>query len=291
MSAEPREATATKTVALLTHSQPEQTSAALRAAIELAEGAAEVVVPESEAAKHGEAAAGAKVVDRLPDGADLCLALGGDGTILEALGHYADTDVPVFGINFGTIGFLAAVERGEIEEGLRHAFAGEFETLELPGLETSLSGVERPVALNDVTLIRKPHGRMAELSYRLAGEEIGHVRCDGLVAATPVGSTGYNLANQGPILAWGVEGYVVSFIAPHTLTVRPLVVAPGDSLLVSNQRGREPVDVALDGQPVTELASGDELTIGFRDGVGTLAQLPGSNFYRRMRQKFGLLVG
>ena len=291
MSAEPREATATKTVALLTHSQPEQTSAALRTAVELADGAAEIVVPESESEKHGEAAAGAKVVDRLPDRADLCLALGGDGTILEALGHYADTGVPVFGINFGTIGFLAAVERDQIEEGLRHAFAGEFETLELPGLETSLEGVESGVALNDVTLIRKPHGRMAELSYRLAGEEIGHVRCDGLVAATPVGSTGYNLANQGPILAWGVEGYVVSFIAPHTLTVRPLVVAPGDSLLVSNQRGREPVDVALDGQPVAELASGDELTIGFRDGVGTLAQLPGSNFYRRMRQKFGLLVG
>jgi NAD+ kinase len=291
MSADPRQATATKTVALLTHSQPEQTSVALRAAIGLAEGAAEIVLPGSEVEKHGDAAAGAKVMDRLPDRADLCLALGGDGTILEALRYYAGTGVPVFGINFGTIGFLAAVEGAQVEQGLRHAFAGEFETLELPGLETSLAGVEKPVALNDVTLIRKPHGRMAELSYRLAGEEIGHVRCDGLVAATPVGSTGYNLANQGPILAWGVEGYVVSFIAPHTLTVRPLVVAPGDALHVSNERGREPVDMALDGQPVAELPSGDELTIGFRDGVGTLAQLPGSNFYGRMRQKFGLLVG
>ena len=75
-------------------------------------------------------------------------------------------------------------------------------------------------ALNDVSFIRRPHGRVAELSYRLGGEEIGHVRCDGLVAATPAGSTGYNLANPGPILAWGVEGFVVSFIAPHTLTAR-----------------------------------------------------------------------
>ena len=70
------------------------------------------------------------------------------------------------------------------------------------------------------------------------------MRCDGLVAATPAGSTGYNLANQGPILAWGVEGYVVSFIAPHTLTARALVVAPDDVLQVGNAAGREPVDVA-----------------------------------------------
>ena len=83
-----------------------------------------------------------------------------------------------------------------------------------------------PVALNDVSFIRVPHGRVAELSYSVGGEEVGHVRCDGLVAATPAGSTGYNLANAGPILAWGVEGYVVSFIAPHTLTARALVVAP-----------------------------------------------------------------
>ena len=82
------------------------------------------------------------------------------------------------------------------------------------------------------------------------------MRCDGLVAATPAGSTGYNLANQGPILAWGVEGYVVSFIAPHTLTARALVVAPDDVLQVGNAAGREAVDVVLDGEYVGELGSG-----------------------------------
>ena len=75
------------------------------------------------------------------------------------------------------------------------------------------------------------------------------MRCDGLVAATPAGSTGYNLANQGPILAWGVEGFVVSFIAPHTLTARPLVVAPDDVLSVTNAAGRDPVEIVLDGEP------------------------------------------
>jgi NAD+ kinase len=159
----------------------------------------------------------------------------------------------------------------------------------LPGLQAQVE-TEIPLALNDASFIRKPHGRVAELSYRLGGEEVGHVRCDGLVAATPAGSTGYNLANQGPILAWGVKGFVVSFIAPHTLTARALVVAPGDILHVQNETGREPVDVVLDGEHVGELASGDEMEVRFRDGVGRLAQLPGSNFYRRIREKFGHLA-
>ncbi len=130
----------------------------------------------------------------------------------------------------------------------------------MPGLEATVEA-QPPLALNDVSLIRRPHSRVAELAYRLGGKEVGHVRCDGLVAATPAGSTGYNLANQGPILAWGVEGYVVSFIAPHTLTARPLVVAPDDVLSVTNATGRDPVDVVLDGEHVGELASGAEMEV------------------------------
>ena len=116
------------------------------------------------------------------------------------------------------------------------------------------------------------------------------MRCDGLVAATPTGSTGYNLANSGPILAWGVEGYVVSYIAPHTLTARALVVAPDDVLQVGNAAGREPVELALDGEKVTELAPGAGAEVSFRDDVGRLAQLPGSSFYRRLGEKFGHLA-
>jgi NAD+ kinase len=87
-----------------------------------------------------------------------------------------------------------------------------------------------------------------------------------------------------------VEGYVVSFIAPHTLTARALVVAPDDVLHVGNAAGRDPVDVVLDGEYVGELSSGEEIEVGFRDAVGRLAQVPGSNFYRRIRDKFGRLA-
>jgi NAD+ kinase len=278
---------------LITHTHPADGSDAVAEAVaETAKAAraanVELVSTPDEHEKHGEAAAG---IERVADGErpDVCIVLGGDGSILYALRRFADTDVPVFGINFGTIGFLAAVERDQFPEGLERAFKGDFEVLDLPALKADLP-VERPVALNDVSFVRRPHGRVAVLSYAIGEEEVGNVRCDGLVAATPAGSTGYNLANAGPILAWGVKGYVVSFIAPHTLAARALVVAPDDALQVRNAAGREPVEISLDGDAAGELAPGDELEIRFQESVSCLAQLPGGNFYRRIREKFGKLA-
>ena len=115
------------------------------------------------------------------------------------------------------------------------------------------------------------------------------MRCDGLVAATPAGSTGYNLANGGPVLAWGVEGFVVSVIAPHTLTARSLVVAPGDVLEVRNRSREEEVDMTTDGQMVGPLAPEGTVAIRFAKSRALLAQAPGATFYHRLRDKFGRL--
>jgi NAD+ kinase len=279
-----------KTAALITHSHPPAATEAVTMATEIAGDAGwRLVATAEEVAKHDHAASGVERVDSLPSDPDICLVLGGDGSILYALRRFARTGVPVFGVNFGTVGFLAAVERDEAEQGIRRALAGETETVDLPGLAIEVEGEER-FALNDVSFSRRPRDRVAELSYRIAGEEVGNVRCDGLVAATPAGSTGYNLANQGPILAWGVKGYVVSYISPHSLTARALVVAPSDVLSVVNAAGREPVDVAIDGAQVAPLAPGDALDVRFVEGVGKLAQLPGTSFYHRIREKFGHLA-
>ena len=279
-----------KTAALITHSHPPAATEAVAVAAAVAREAGWILTATAEElAKHGDAAEGVEAVAGDEPRPDICLVLGGDGSILHALRRFARTGVPVFGVNFGTVGFLAAVERDEAGEGIRRALDGEIETIDLPGLEVSLNGKEE-VGLNDVTLARRPHDRVAELSYRIAGEEVGHVRCDGLVAATPVGSTGYNLANQGPILAWGVKGYAVSYISPHSLTARALVVAPGDVLHVGNAAGREPVEVAVDGVPLADLAAGAALEIRFADTVACLAQLPGTSFYHRIREKFGHLA-
>jgi len=278
-----------KTAALITHSHPPSASEAVSVAAEVAQELGwRLAATEEELAKHGPAGEGVDVTAEhtLPE---ICLVLGGDGSILHALRRYAGTDVPVFGVNFGTVGFLAAVERDQAAEGIRRALQGEFETVQLPGLEVKVDGQQK-VGLNDITLTRRPHDRVAELSYRIAGEEVGHVRCDGLVAATPVGSTGYNLANQGPILAWGVKGYVVSYISPHSLTARALVVAPGDVLHVGNAPDREPVEVAVDGVKIADLDAGGSLEVRFLESVAKLAQLPGTSFYQRIREKFGHLA-
>ncbi|MDX6653661.1 MAG: kinase [Solirubrobacterales bacterium] len=278
-----------KTAALITHSHPPAATDAVPVAVAAARAADwRLVADQSELDKHGASAAGIEL-ERADETPDLCLVLGGDGTILHALRRFAHTDVPVFGVNFGTVGFLAAVERAEAEAGIVRAFAGEIETIQLPAIRVEAGG-RSGIGFNDVTLSRRPHDRVAELSYRIAADEVGHVRCDGLVAATPVGSTGYNLANQGPILAWGVKGYVVSYIAPHSLTARALVVAPADVLTVGNAPEREPVEVALDGTEFGELGSGEELEISFVDSAGRLAQLAGTSFYGRIRDKFGHLA-
>lgn len=278
-----------KRAMLITPAHPERATDAVATASEVARAAGvQLVSTADEHEKHLDAAAH---IERVADGErpDVCLVLGGDGSILYALRHFAKTGVPVFGINFGTIGFLAAVEREQLSEGLERAFSGDFEVMDMPALTVELR-VDHPVALNDVSFVRQPHGRVAELSYTIGDEEVGNVRCDGLVAATPAGSTGYNLANAGPILAWGVKGYVVSFIAPHTLAARALVVGPSDSLTVMNAAGREPVEISLDGAPAGELEPGAELEMRFEESVSCLAQLPGTNFYHRVREKFGKLA-
>ena len=278
-----------KRAMLITPAHPERATDAVATASEVARAAGvQLVSTADEHEKHLDAAAH---IERVADGErpDVCLVLGGDGSILYGLRHFAHTGVPVFGINFGTIGFLAAVEREQLSEGLERAFSGDFEVMDMPALTVDLP-VDHPVALNDVSFVRQPHGRVAELSYTIGDEEVGSVRCDGLVAATPAGSTGYNLANAGPILAWGVKGYVVSFIAPHTLAARALVVGPSDSLTVMNAAGREPVEISLDGAAAGELEPGDELEMRFEESVSKLAQLPGANFYHRIREKFGMLA-
>ena len=190
---------------------------------------------------------------------ELAVALGGDGTILRALQHYAGTGVPVFGINFGEIGFLSTVEHDDLPGGVGRALSGEFELLRLPSIAVELPDGSSLHAMNDLAITRKAGDRVAELSYSLDSEEAGRVRCDGLVVATPAGSTGYNLANGGPVMAWGVEGLVVSFIAPHSMTARALVVAPGDQITIRNG-SRQALDVALDGRPAGKLPP--EATIG-----------------------------
>jgi NAD+ kinase len=276
---------------VFTHRRPAETHGALAQLMELARAAGwTLAFTPDETSKHALAPGEGLLLDApVPRDADLCIALGGDGTILQGLRAYARTGVPVFGVNYGEVGFLATIDPDGIREGLEHALRGEFDVLTLPGIEVSI-GEQTWLAMNDVSFHRKQGLRVAELAFDVADEEVGRVRCDGLVIATPAGSTGYNLANGGPVMAWGVEGYVVSFVAPHSLTARALVIAPGDLLTINNASREEPVEVHVDGRPTSELPPGEDLHIEFGGLHGTLAQLPGASFYHRLRDKFGRLA-
>jgi NAD+ kinase len=288
-----------RSMTVLTHRRPSDTIGALRELIDAAAHAGVTLrLDAEETRKHPDLRPGPGVELNAPvdDDVELCLVLGGDGTILRALRRYAGTSVPVFAVNFGEIGFLATVEPDELPAGIARALSGEFELLQLPAIVLDSpaglsSGEERGAraGINDVAIHRKVGERVAEIAYALEGEIVGSVRCDGLVISTPAGSTGYNLANGGPVMAWGVEGFVVSFIAPHSLTARALVVAPGDRLTIHN-RSHEPLDVAVDGRPAGEIPAGGAIDARFVDAVGTIAQLPDSSFYRRLREKFGRLA-
>ena len=275
---------------MFTHRRSDDTGEALALLrARAAEAGVTLRLDGEETAKHPlEAGPGVSLNAEVKDDVELCIVLGGDGTILRALQRYAGTQVPVFSINFGAIGFLATVEPQDIEDGIRRALSGDFELLRLPAIVLELDG-SRQTAINDVAIHRKVGERVAELAYALDGEIAGSVRCDGLVVATPAGSTGYNLANGGPVMAWGVEGFVVSFIAPHSMTARALVAAPDDPITIFN-RSREPLDVAVDGRPAGEIPAEEMIEARFVNDVGTIAQLPGSSFYRRLREKFGRLA-
>jgi NAD+ kinase len=281
-----------RTVAILTHQNVEETSGAvLRVIEELTAAGITVRADADEVRKHNLAEQEGVILgaDLTENGTDLAVVLGGDGTMLRAMRTFAGRDVPVFSFNFGAIGFLATVERDDLEEGIRRVIEGDYEVLTLPALSVVTGGVEH-LGVNDISFHRRASNRVAELAYTVGSDQLGSVRCDGLVVSTPAGSTGYNLANGGPVLAWGVEGYVVSFIAPHTLTARALVVATDAVLMVQNGSEHEPVDVSTDGRIVCALEPQGEMDIHFHHDKVLLAQRPGSNFYHRLREKFGRLA-
>jgi NAD+ kinase len=286
-----RSGSAPRTITIFTHAYPGETAGAIRRVIERAtEAGIEVRVPPAEVEKHRLSERPGLLLGASPDGdTDLVVVLGGDGTILTGLRAFAGREVPVFAFNFGAVGFLATVDRESVDDGLRRVVEGDFDVRPMPVLSIDTDEGRR-IGVNDVSFHRRPDGRVAELEYSVRGEALGAVRCDGLVVSTPVGSTGYNLANGGPILAWGVDGYVVSFIAPHTLTARALVVAPKDPITVRNLSKREAVEVVADGRPGSAIGPRQALEICFERDQVLLAQLPGASFYHQIGEKFGRLA-
>jgi NAD+ kinase len=211
--------------------------------------------------------------------------LGGDGTMLRALTRFLGTGVPVLGVNFGRVGFLTAIPSDELEEGVGRAFAGDYDVVELPTLEVQLDG-DRRVAVNDTVVTSATLGRMIELGYAIGGEDLGVLPCDGLICATPSGSTAYNLSSGGPVLVWGLEAMVLTFVAPHSLHARPLVVGPDADLVVANRTVDVLATVLVDGHKVADLEPDGTVTVRLGEQRTLLATLPEQTFFRRYGATF-----
>ena len=225
-----------------------------------------------------------EIVDEL-EAAQLAVAVGGDGTILRTLARLLGTGIPVIGINFGRVGFLASIAPERLEADLARVFAGDYRTSEQPTLEAQLDG-EVLVAVNDVVVTSSILGRMIELGWSIAGEELGVVSCDGMICSTPSGSTAYNLSNGGPVLVRGLDAMAITFIAPHSLEARPLVVPRGAALTVRNATPDVGAAVLVDGHRSGDLAPEQELSIGLGEQRSLLATLPETTFFSRYRETF-----
>jgi NAD+ kinase len=216
---------------------------------------------------------------------DLVVVLGGDGTMLRALQRYLDAGVPVLGVNFGRVGFLTSVNGADLESGLARAFAGEYAVLELATLDVEAEG-KRAVAVNDVVVASGVLGRMVELEWQIGDEGLGKVACDGVICATPTGSTAYNLSNGGPVLVWGLDAMAVTFVAPHSLHARSLVVPRSRDVVVRNQTPDVGVTVLVDGHEFTDLSRGGTVSVKLGDRPALLAVLPEATFVHRYRKTF-----
>jgi NAD+ kinase len=276
------EAKAVHRAAVITHGKPDAIGSALEQLGRVARDAGvELLLPDDEIEKHGVGEP-----DQDLTAADLAVVLGGDGTMLRALQRFLGTDVPVIGVNFGRVGFLASIQPDEFESSLARVFAGEYRVTPLPSLEV-VAGDIRGSAVNDVVALSSVRGRMVELAWAIGGEDLGVQACDGMICATSTGSTAYNLSNGGPVLVRGLDAMAVTFIAAHSLHARPMVVPRGLELEIRNETPDVDVSVLVDGHLVAEVNGTTPITIRLGERRSLLATLPEATFFRRYRETFG----
>ena len=242
------------------------------------------------AKKLGIALVGEKEAAR----ADAILVLGGDGSMLRAVRAHAALRKPFLGVNIGSIGYLAATPLEGAEEALRAWRDGETTVDERSMLRAQIrrGGNGRAgapaLALNDLVALREGTGRVACLSLSIDGCDVAQLRCDGLLLATPTGSTAYSLSAGGPILLPRTEAFVVNVICPHTLSSRPLVVPAGSVVTASVVSAEGPLAFCADGAVHGRLRRGDSFTATTAALSVSLLSLPQADPFEPMRCKLGL---
>ena len=277
-----------KTIGLIAHTgKPGVAELTRTIAAELERVKLRVLLEEATAALAG-----------LPDGraaaalgreADLLVVLGGDGTILHLVGQLGENIKPVFGINMGALGFLTCSNSNAYADAVECIAAGKMVFSERTLLEVAVkipsAESSRMIALNDVVLSRGEVSPLVRLKTSVNGETLTEFNADGLIVATPTGSTAYSLSAGGPILAPESGAFVITPICPHVLTNRSIIVDENAVIEVEVTEREYPVFLTVDGREPLRMEGGTAVEIKKSDLVLPLASLPGVSFFGVVRQK------
>ncbi|MFA7594298.1 MAG: NAD(+) kinase [Thiohalobacteraceae bacterium] len=230
--------------------------------------------------------------DELAAQCDLAIVIGGDGTLLNAGRSLTDADVPLVGINLGRLGFLADVSPDSMTEQLGHILDGNYATEERSLLHATIWRGERELdssdALNDVVVHKRDVARMIELEVHIDGRLLSSQRADGLIVATPTGSTAYALSGGGPILHPAMDAMVLVPICPHSLNNRPIVIDEASEICIAVHTGGGYTQgqITCDGQVNVPLSPGDRVRIRRKEKRLRLIHPPGYDYFEILRRKF-----
>jgi NAD+ kinase len=227
-----------------------------------------------------------------PSQIHLALSLGGDGTLLRTARFLDGAAVPILGVNLGRLGFLTSCGAGDISSALAAVVAGDYDVDERMALRAEAAHADgRPAdewqALNDIVMHKGGFARMLSVRVAIDGEVLGAYNCDGIVVASPTGSTAYSLSAGGPLVTPSLDSIIVTPISAHALAIRPIVLPPNVTVTLESIDGPEEVLITVDGQAGTELASGDRLTIHRAPRPVRIVRFPGNSFFDRLRGKLG----
>lgn len=227
--------------------------------------------------------------EALADKVNLLIVLGGDGTLLSGARAMRGKQVPILAVNLGGLGFLTSVTQEEMYPLLEQVLAGQFRTSERMMLDAEIlrSGkvVEKETALNDAVANKAERARMLDFDVYVEGNHVGRYRADGLIVATPTGSTAYSLAAGGPILHPALDSFVITPICPHMLTNRPLVISGAARIEIDFAAAADPAYLTLDGQVGFQLEPMDRVTITKSASKVLLIRPPNKSYFEILRSK------
>jgi NAD+ kinase len=232
---------------------------------------------------------GARVLNtsgaRLAD-ADVIVTIGGDGTLLRGVQLAFPLDVPIFGVNTGRLGFLTEIDDDDdVATVLGEVLRGRFHVEERLALHASVNGGEAHFALNEVVVRRASNARMAPFGLAIDGELVAHIPSDGIIVATPTGSTAYFLSTGGPIISPQVEAIGVAALLPHTFFARPLIMPASSRIDITCDSETQHANLDLDGGCVADLAPGDRVTVVRAPRPVKFARVRPQRFFVRLEEK------